>query len=111
QAGEDPIWTIWHRLAAIPEKDFEAKASTVWGGMEINKLNPLIAQAFHQVPASMREVAETYGTLLAAYDKAEPLKDAPEEALRQVLHGADSPTSFPFSDYESVRLSTDRQNE
>ena len=24
KAGEDAIWTIWRRLEAIPEKDFEA---------------------------------------------------------------------------------------
>jgi hypothetical protein len=111
KVGEDPVWTIWHRLAAIPEKDFEAKAATVWVGIEMNKLNPLVAQAFQKVPASMRDVAEVYGALLATYDKTEPLKDANAETLRQVLHGADSPVSFPFSDYESVRLSTDKQNE
>ena len=110
-AGEDSVWTIWHRLAALPEKEFAAKASAVWAGMEMSKLNPLVAQAFTTVPTSMREAAETYGALLAAYDKAEPLKSAPEEALRQILHGADSPVNFPFSDYEDVRLSTDRQNE
>src|SRR5262245_38512047 len=109
KAGEDGVWAIWRRLAAIPEKDFEAKASTVWVGMEMNGINPLVAKAFQKVPASMREVAETYGALLAAHDKAEPLKDANEEALRQVLRGADSPVSFPFSDYDSVRLSTDKQ--
>src|SRR5215467_12357369 len=64
-----------------------------------------------KVPASMRDMAETYGALLATFDKAEPLNDANEEALRQVLRGADSPVSFPFSDYDSVRLSTDKQNE
>jgi len=111
KAGEDAVWTIWSRLAAIPEKDFEAKASTVWVGIEMNRLNPLVARAFQKVPASMHDVAETYGALLANYDKAETLKDANEEALRQVLRGADSPVSFPFSDYDSVRLSTDKQNE
>jgi cytochrome c553 len=111
KAGEDAVWTIWRRLEAIPEKDFEAKASTVWVGLEMNGINPLVAKAFQKVPASMRDMAETYGALLATFDKAEPLKDANEEALRQVLRGADSPVSFPFSDYDSVRLSTDKQNE
>jgi cytochrome c553 len=111
KAEEDPVWTIWLRLAAIPEKDFTAKASDVWAGMEMSKLPPLVVQAFPAVPASMRDVAETYGKLLAAYDKSEPLKDASEEALRQILRRADSPVDFPFSDYESVRLSTDKQNE
>ncbi len=111
KVGEDSVWVIWHKLAAIPEKEFQTQASTVWVGLEMKKLNPLVAQAFQKVPSSMRDVAETYGTLLAAYDKSEPLKDANEEELRQILHGTDSPISFPFSDYESVRLSTDKQNE
>jgi Protein of unknown function (DUF1553)/Protein of unknown function (DUF1549) len=111
KSSDDPIWTVWHKLAAIPEKDFAAKASAIWTGLELNKLHPLVARAFPNAPASMRDTAETYGKLLATYDKAEPLKDASEEALRQILHGADSPVSFPFSDYESVRLSTDKQNE
>jgi mono/diheme cytochrome c family protein len=111
KAGEDSVWTIWHKLAAIPEKDFQAQVSTVWVGIEMNKINPLVARAFTKVPASIGDVAETYGALLAIYDKAEPLKDANEEALRQILHGDDSPVNFPFRDYESVRLSTDKQNE
>jgi mono/diheme cytochrome c family protein len=111
RSSDDPIWTIWHKLAAIPEKDFAAKASAVWAGLEMNRLHPLVARAFPTAPVSMRDMAETYGKLLATYDKAEPLKDTNEEALRQILHSADSPTSFPFSDYESVRLSTDKQNE
>ncbi|MBO0800078.1 MAG: DUF1553 domain-containing protein, partial [Blastocatellia bacterium] len=109
--GEDPIWTVWQKLAAIPEKDFAARVPAVWAGLDLNKIQPLVARAFSQAPASMFDAAETYAKLLAAYDKAEPLKDANEEALRQVLHCADSPTDFPFSDYESVRLSTDVQGE
>ncbi len=111
EAGEDGVWAIWRRLAAIPEKEFIARASTVLAGMEMSGLNPLVSGAFQKVPASMLEVSETYGALLAAHDKADPLKDANEEALRQILRGPDSPISFPFSDYDSVRLSTDRQNE
>jgi hypothetical protein len=111
KAGEDSVWTIWRRLAAIPEKEYPAKAASTLAAIDAGKLNPLVAQSFKEAPASMRDVAEAYGKLLAAYDKAEPLKDVNEEALRQILHGADSPISFPFSDYDSVRLSTDRQNE
>jgi hypothetical protein len=108
---EDPIWTIWRKLAAIPEKDFAAKVPAVWAGLDLNKVHPLVAQAFPTAPASVFEAAENYAKLLAAYDKAEPMKGANEEGLRQVLRRADSPTNFPFSDYDSVRLSTDKQNE
>jgi mono/diheme cytochrome c family protein len=111
KSGDDSIWSLWHKLATIPEKDFADKASAVWAGLEMNKIHPLVARAFPKSPASMRDAAETYGKLLAAYDKSEPLKDASEERFRQILHGAESPVSFPFNDYESVRLSTDKQNE
>src|SRR5262245_6754326 len=49
KAGEDSVWTIWHKLAVIPEKDFEAEASTVWVGMEMNGINPLVSKAFQKV--------------------------------------------------------------
>ena len=61
--------------------------------------SPLVAAAFKEkTPASMREVAETYGALLssvnkkwtAATDKKSAL-NADEETLRQVLYAADSP--------------------
>lgn len=111
QAGENSVWTIWQRLAVIPEKDFAGQAALALGKLKMDELHPLIVRAFPKAPASMRDVAEAYGQVLAAYNKAEPLQDAHEEALRQILHAADAPLSFPFSDYESVRLSTDRQNE
>jgi mono/diheme cytochrome c family protein len=107
----DSVWTIWHKLAAIQENEFRTKAASTLAAMDVSKLHPLVAQAFKEMPTSMRDAAEIYGKLLATYDKAEPLKNPQEEALRQILHGADSPISFPFSDYESVRLSTDKQNE
>ncbi len=111
KAGEDSVWTIWHKLAALPEKEFATSAASTLAAIETNKLHPLVAAAFKDAPSSMRDVAEAYGKLLATYDKAAPLKDTNEEALRQTLHSADSPISFPFSDYDSVRLSTDKQNE
>ena len=111
KAGEDSVWTIWHKLTALPEKEFATKAASTLAAIERGKLHPLVAAAFKDVPNSMRDAAEVYGQLLAKYDKAEPLKDAQEEALRQILHSADSPLNFPFSDYDSVRVSVDKQNE
>jgi hypothetical protein len=111
KAGADSVWTIWHKLAAIPAAEFATKASSTLAAIDGSKLHPLVAAAFKDAPHSMNDVAETYSKLLATYDKAEPLKDAREEALRQILHGADSPLSFPFSDYDSVRVSVDKQNE
>jgi len=109
--GADEVWAIWRRLAAIPEKEFKDKAAPAIASVATGKINQIVADAFKQAPASMREAAETYARLLVAYDKTQPLSDQNEEQLRQVLHGADAPTAMPFSDYEQFRLSTDKQNE
>lgn len=100
-----PIWAPWHEFARIPPAEFSAKAPLVIGSFTntSQKLNPLVAAAFReQVPASMREVANTYGRLLADADKqrtstAEKKSSVSqdEEALRQVLHGEDSPSTVP----------------
>ncbi len=111
KAGEDSVWTIWHKLTALPEKEFATKAASTLAAIDVGKLHPLVAQAFQDAPGSLTDLSETYGKLLAKYDKAEPLKDANEEALRQILHGTDSPLNFPFSDYDHVRVSVDKQNE
>jgi mono/diheme cytochrome c family protein len=107
-AGEDEVWGIWHRLAALPEQEFGENAARAIADC---KPHPLVARAFEKTPASMREVADAYGKLLAAFDKPSPLPDAGEERLRLILHNADAPTNAPFSDYEQIRVSVDKQNE
>jgi mono/diheme cytochrome c family protein len=107
---EDTIFSVWRRLSAIPEKEFTSQAAaklSSLAGAEDGKINPLVVQAFKTAPASLREAAEVYGKLLAAYDKPDRLTNADEEALRQVLHGAGSPTDVPFSEYNSIRLVKD----
>ncbi|MBI1763272.1 MAG: PSD1 domain-containing protein [Acidobacteria bacterium] len=108
QAKDNPVWAIWQRLSTLPAAEFKVKAVAV---LTDQAANPLVRAAFKEPPASLNEAAETYGKLLAQYDKPETLTDAHVEALRQVIRGADSPLNFPFSDYEAVRLSTDKQNE
>jgi hypothetical protein len=108
QAKDNSVWTVWQRLSALPAAEFKAKATAVLAEQVIH---PLVREAFKEAPASLNEAAEIYGKLLAQYDKPEAQTDAHAEALRQVIRGADSPLNFPFSDYEAVRLSTDKQNE
>ena len=43
-------------------------------------------------------MAQRYGEVLSAFDKAEALPDAQQEALRQVLRGEKSPTAIALSD-------------
>ena len=108
----DEIWQAWQQFSAIPDKEFLAKSAAVIASLASSKINPLVAEALQKkAPASMQELAEIYGKLLATYDKPEPLKNPTEEQLRQVLYAAESPTMMPFSEYESFRLNTDGQNE
>ncbi|MFN0123636.1 MAG: PSD1 and planctomycete cytochrome C domain-containing protein [Blastocatellia bacterium] len=109
KCGADEIWTLWQRLSAIPEKEFTDKAASVIASA--TNINPLLAAAFRQTPASLRDAAELYGQTIAAYDKPQPLADKHEEQLRLVLHAPESPASMPFADYELFRVSVDKQNE
>ncbi len=113
KAGDnrDSVFSIWRALVAIPEKEFAAKASSAIADCAREQINPLIAQEFAKAPATIEEAAAMYGKLLAKFDKAEPLQNPGEEALRQVLHGEDSPANVPFKDYNDIRLVKDSQYE
>ncbi|MGH9800664.1 MAG: DUF1553 domain-containing protein, partial [Blastocatellia bacterium] len=109
--SHDSVFSIWRALVAIPEKEFAVKASSAIADCVSQKINPLVAEEFAKAPATIEEAAAIYGKLLAKFDKAEPLADSNEEALRQVLHGADSPANVPFKDYNDIRLVKDSQFE
>lgn len=94
----DPVFAAWHAYAKIPAKDFAKSAPEVStkGG------HPWVARAFATPPSSMREVAERYGALFKDVEKqwqalrratpeAKALPDPDAEALRAVMHAADSP--------------------
>ncbi len=103
----DGVWALWKRLSALPEKEFKADAGWAMDGLS----DSLVGDAFKSAPASLAEAAETYGKLLAQYDKPEVNTDAQAERLRQVLHSSDAPTNVPFADYEKIHLSVDGQDE
>ena len=97
----DPVFLIWHEFAKLSPDAF---ASHGIGATQ--DVNPLVANAFTTAPASMREVAQRYGTLFADVEKqwqamlksdpdAKALPDENTEALRRVLHGPDSPCTVP----------------
>ncbi|MDX2030466.1 MAG: DUF1549 and DUF1553 domain-containing protein [Blastocatellia bacterium] len=114
RAGEDDIWTIWHRLSAIPAGEFAARAASTLTAATADparRIHPLVAKEFAAPPASMREVAERYGRLLAGFDKPEKLADPAEEALRLVLRGAEAPTSVAFRDFDEIQHIADLQFE
>ena len=108
--GFDPVFAVWHALAAVSSKDFATQASAAIQRLTAdpaNRLNPVVAKGFAaQAPASMKDAAATYGRLLAETDaawreasKADPrlaaIPDPDREAIRQVLYGPDSPAAVP----------------
>ncbi|HEU0010044.1 MAG TPA: PSD1 and planctomycete cytochrome C domain-containing protein [Verrucomicrobiae bacterium] len=128
RGAADPIFGLWSSLAALPEKEFAPKAPEVVArilsaslspsdgervgvrGPGSTSINPLIARAFTNAPASMRETARRYGEAIAAVNTAwiETLNtattnktdpptalDAEREPLRQILYGSGSPASVP----------------
>lgn len=106
---KSPTWAAWHRYADAPEAEF---ASVTTAETD----NPLVRAAFATPPASMKEVAERYGKLLAdaeaAWQKAgghEPLADANAEALRAALYGPTAPADAPLAlDWGFLSLFPDR---
>jgi hypothetical protein len=124
-----PIFAPWIAFAALPEKEFEAKANEVAApfaakGEGTNGLNPWVARAFREAPSSLKQVAERYNQLFADIDKqwTELLEayaktnsttsgpnsasmpgafaDSDQEALRQVLYAPEAP---PNVDFDSLR--------
>ena len=112
-----PVWAPWTALSAVPADELKSKAPAVLRGLLNDPARPLnarVSAAFAAAaaaagtapPATMADVAATYGKLLAdvnatwlekAKDPAAPkaLADADEEALRLVLYGPDSPVRVP----------------
>jgi hypothetical protein len=111
-----PAFLHWHAVAEVPEAEFAAKTpallKAVTGG------NKFVAAAFAQSPRSMKDVAATYGKLLAEVDKqwkdaatkgATNLADPDAEQLRRVLYGPDSPADAPLAlDWGFLSLFPDR---
>ena len=111
----DAVFAPWLAYAAIPPADFAAKAKQVTESV-IEKapadkpVHPLVAGKFAgKPPATVAEVAQRYGELLASFDKAEKLPDPDQETLRAVLYGEQTPTNVPLADADKL-LRRDTRN-
>jgi hypothetical protein len=90
----DPIWGPWHALSALEAASFTNQAKTALASVRAQaSLNPLVAEAFAQTPASMREVAAKYGEIFARADKEPDLPGA--GPFRAFLLDPDSPAIVP----------------
>ncbi len=101
----DPVWSPWHEFARLPANEFAHQATSVIASFTnaAQAVNPLVVAAFKaNPPASMREVAQRYGKLLAdvnkkwneATDKKSALSQD-EAALQLILYAEDSPSVVP----------------
>jgi hypothetical protein len=89
---QDPVFTMWNTFASNPKDQFPSNA------------NPELKKAFAaNPPASMEDVAKTYGEVLAKFDSAERNANPDAEALRQVLRADGTPTNVPLEDFVEIR--------
>ena len=135
----DPVFTLWHALAALPEREFEQaatrlirrfSAATVSASSGADSLQPanlaVLRAISERLPRSLADVAQVYGQLLnvveqlwqervcrAALDGRVParLPDPALESLRQVFHGPDSPPSVVMLPYGALGLLPDRPSQ
>ena len=97
--AKDPIFAAWHALSTIPEGEIPAK----WEAAAKSCGNLLVATALTEKrPATLHDVADCYGELLAKYAKPAALADADQEALRQVLYAETGPAGVMLSEAEAL---------
>ncbi|MBV9123639.1 MAG: DUF1553 domain-containing protein, partial [Planctomycetes bacterium] len=120
RAGFHPVFGPWHAFAALPAKEFAARAKDLATQFAANadpgkRINPVVARAFAgQAPTSLKEVAERYARLFTEADQlwqkqlqsggGQSLKDPGQEQLRQVLYGPDAPANVPRNDLRRFLL-------
>ncbi len=119
----DPLFTVWHHCQPWTNDEFAAQSTSLWSQLRDDPgafagLNPRLRKEFlaFAPPSSLAELAARYGQALGKIDdqwrqlqqaaaeqtaagNASPAPTAmpaePDEQLRQVLYGDDSPVVFP----------------
>ena len=100
---QDPVFAMWNVFAAIPMDQFASRSAQALQGGPPNA-NLELKKAFAEnPPASMNDVAKTYGEVLAKVDSPERNASADAEALRLVLRGDGAPTNVPLQDFVEIR--------
>ncbi len=90
---------------------FAAWFAATAGDLKNTSGHPLIATALREhPPASLKDMASVYGTVLQKYDRAQPNPDASEEQLRAVLRGPTSPADVPLEEFELIYSEGDGNN-
>ncbi len=121
RTNQQAIFAPWFAFADLPETNFTASAKEVAAKFDINHadtitINPLVAAAFSgESPATMRDVADRYGSIFTnidlKWDTAVAVTNAPvatafanpaEEAVRQILYAADAPANVPRAEFDRL---------
>jgi mono/diheme cytochrome c family protein len=127
------VFGPWHAVAALPEKEFAARASALSAQLvahpdPAHPVNPLVVKAFaDRPPRTLAEAAQRYGELLNAVDQRwqEIVKQAaaagkpapaalPEpaaEELRQVFYGPDAAPNVAMNPVGDLDLLPDRPSQ
>ena len=110
-----PVWHPWQALSELPEADFFSAATallTRWRDAQGEpSVNPLVLEMLDPMPATIQEVARSYGRLFKqinqrwqtelqqalAADRSQPsaLPDPTAEQVRHELYGKHSPVMVP----------------
>jgi len=108
----NPIFAPWFEFASIPETNFTSQAGAITESFSAKAfLNPIVANAFTNTPASIKEVGERYGKIFAETERlwqeataatgtnqetagVTSLADPSRESLRTVLYGPDAPANL-----------------
>jgi hypothetical protein len=131
----EPVFAPWHALAALPEREFAARARVLIaqfaaepaGTKSPRMTNPVVARALSsRPPRSLAEAASIYARLLTNVEhlrqEAEvraalegrtprPLPVPALESLGQVLSGPDSPLNIVMFPYGDLGLLPDRPSQ
>lgn len=122
--GPDRVFGPWHVLAKVPDQEFAAQAATMLVkalGDVARPVNGRVKTALAGLaPKRMKEVADRYGSLLAAVDQEwleaqkqgkAKLDDPSAEELRLVFYGADAAPNVAMLPYGDLSLLPDRPSQ
>jgi hypothetical protein len=100
---QDPVFAVWNAFASIQGDPFAAQAEQVLRHLSTDA-NAEIKKAFlANLPASMDDVAKTYGEVLAKVDSPQVNSDPNAEPLRLVLRADGAPANVPLEDFVQIR--------
>ena len=107
-----PVMLAWNRFAKTPEDQLAAKAPAIIASLQGDAAssNTIIASAFAEKPppASLADVALTYGEVFLEHLAADPMEDKQRESIRALLRSSTSPMSVQVDGVDTFFTRKDR---